>query len=528
MLAVDTTDKESDDTIDRAGAWRIFASLLFGTFVAIEAAAFQAPALAPISRHFAVPVSSIALILLLYYLGAAVFAPMMGRLGDQIGRKRMILIGLGVFAAAEFMAALSMNFAFFLLARFIQGLGVACILPVVLAMIDQLFPAEKRGFPLGVLTFAMSAGATSGALIGGVLIDKFGWPSIYWVSGALALVVLLLVALTVPAMAPIAKRGNFDLKGALLLVATLGGLLAVPTLAGNFGMGSPLSLGVLAGSLICGLLLFRNCARTSSPVVEISLLYQRGFLFPAMIYLLHLLCYGGAVFCLAFFIADRPGGNASQVGFINMFVYGSSAIAAPIAGALVDRIGARRMLLVALTIMLICMLVYTQIRAETPLWMIAAFACVLGFVTGSKTPAVMQIALSTIPKQKMGSGSGLLTMLRDIGSPAGSSFSLAIYGSTVGAQLQQSVVARGEASGLGSEWHDELSRAAATRGQHLDAALAEELGRHGMRFSDLLEPSMTEAIAQAAPRVGFSLAVVMSVALLLAWLVPKAGKRAMG
>lgn len=521
MLVSTPGAESSAPTVDSRAAWRIFITLLFGTFVAIEAAAFQSPALSFISRHFGIPVTAAALILLLYYLGATVFAPVMGGLGDQIGRKRMVMIGLGVFAGAEFLAAVSPNFYIFLGARFLQGLGVACILPVVLAMIGQLFPAEKRGLPLGVMAFSMSLGAITGALIAGLLIDNFGWPSIYWVSGGLALVGLVLVALLVPHMPPPVQKRGFDVRGTFLLLLTLGGLLAVPILAGNFGMGSWVALGSLALGLICAVLLWWSCERLASPVIEISLLRQRAFVLPSVIYLLHLLCYGGAVYSLAFIIADRPGGNASQVGFINLFIYGASALAAPLAGRLVDRIDPRKVLICAMAITLFGLVLFAQIRSDTPLWMIAMIATLLGLMTGGKTPAVMKIALGTIPEKKMGRGTGLLTMLRDLGVPAGSSFSLAIYGATVGSRTQAEVLARAEGLGLGTEWHSALMAAVGSRGRQVEEQLVEVLAQQGLTFADLMGPATGTAISSALPLVGYALAGVMVVALTMACLLPR-------
>lgn len=499
-----------------ATAWRIFIILLFGTFVAIEAASFQSPALSPITRHFDIPVSAAALILLLYYLGATVFAPVMGGLGDQIGRKRMVMIGLAIFAGAEFLAALSPSFSLFLLARFVQGLGVACILPVVLATAGHLFPPDKRGLPLGVMALAMSLGATTGALVAGLLIDRFGWPSIYWVSGSLALLGLILVATLVPDLTIKSPQRGFDWRGTLLLLLTLGGILAAPTLAGNFGAGSWPTLAALALGILSALLLWWSSEGVPYAVIDTGLLRRKAFTLPALIYLLHLLCYAGAVYTLAFILSDRPGGSASQVGFVNLFIYGCSALAAPIGGRLIDRFDPRLILIIALGTTLLALLAFAQIDAYTPLWLIAAIAAVLGLMTGGKTPAIMKIALGTVAPQKMGKGAGLLTMLRDIGVPAGSSFGLAIYGVTVGMQTKNSLLSRAAEAGLGPQWSAALGEALASSGKQMDPALAAELAQRGLSFSDLAQSASVGAISSALPIVGYSLAGVMAIAIVLA------------
>ena len=234
-----------DSRTDTRTAWAVYAALLFGTFITIEAAAFQAPALPSVTRHFGIPVNMSALILILYSLALTVFAPIMGRLGDQHGRKRVITIGMVVFAASEFAAAWAPNFWFFLGARFVQGLGAACILPGVFAYATHLFPDNKRGLALGILAFTMTFGAASGGLLGGLLIDRLGWPSVYWISGALTLIGLVPVRMLVPEIAPAKNQAAFDYTGAMLLFAVIASLLSLPTWATNFGKESPITWAIV-------------------------------------------------------------------------------------------------------------------------------------------------------------------------------------------------------------------------------------------------------------------------------------------
>src|SRR5690606_10485918 len=157
-----------------------------------------------------------------------------------------------------------------------------------------------------------------------------------------------------------------------------------------------------------------------NPVIEVGLLRAPAFVLPCCIYLLHLLCYGGAIYTLAFVIADRPGGSAAQVGIVSFSVYAASALGSPIAGKLVDIWDPRKVLLGAMALTLLGLLLFTRIGAETPLWTVVAIVVMLGLMTGAKTPAIMKIALGAIPEQRMGRGTGLMTMLRDLGAPAGS------------------------------------------------------------------------------------------------------------
>jgi MFS family permease len=503
-------------------AWTIFATLLFGTFVTIEAAAFQSPAMPQITRHFGIPVTAAALITTLYYLGAIVFAPIMGRLADRTGRKRMVMAGLLIFSVAECAAVFSPNFPLFLAARFLQGFGVACIFPVILAYIGALFSNKQRGMALGILTFAMMVGATSGGAVAGVMIARFGWTSIYWVSGTLGLVGLLLVACFVPPSPPTQLvRSTFDLRGAVLLFLSIGGLLSTPTWAGNFGILSLQAIGALSIALVSmGALWFLE-QRVAAPAVEVTLLRIRSFTLPALIFVFYGMCYAGVLYSLAFFVVERPGGSAAQFGLVTMVLYGTGMLAAPVSGRLVDRVDPRHIVFIALTagFGVLCML--SSFSNATPLWFIIATVMLLGFANGMKTPASMKIALNAIPPERMGAGSGLLTMLRDVGSPAGAAFGLAVFGVTVGSRTGSAAEAIARSAGVDAALLGQMATAAASQGKKITPELVAELQRHGLTIADVLRPAKEQALSSAMPEVAYVLMVLIGACFVLALMLPR-------
>jgi MFS family permease len=425
-----------EDHLDSRVAWKAYFALLFGTFVTIEAAAFQAPALPRLTLHFGIPINLAALILLMYFLGLTVFSPIMGRLGDQRGRKRVLSIGLLGFTLSEFLAAAAPNFAVFLAARFLQGLSVACILPGIFAYIAHLFPEQRRGMALGIFTMTMTLGAASGGLLGGLLIDRSGWSSIYWLSGILSLVGLLPVAALVPEIRGTQAPTPFDLRGALYLFTSICALLSLPTWVSNFGLSSPYAFVIAAVGTFSLVLLWRSDRRTKAPVIEINILRHRAFALPTLIYWLHMLCFSGTVYALAYFISGRPGGSASLFGFVTLFLYGSSALSAPIAGRLIDKFSPRTITIFSLLGTLTGLATLFTFRMDTPMWIIIGTVCVLGITMGSNSPGLMKLAIGAVPRDRMGAGTGLFSMLRDLAAPTGSSLSLAVFGASLAFNTQ--------------------------------------------------------------------------------------------
>ncbi|HLS83013.1 MAG TPA: MFS transporter [Steroidobacter sp.] len=503
-------------------SWGIYIALLFGTFITIEAAAFQAPALPSVTRHFGIPVSLAALILMFYFIALTVFAPIMGRFGDQYGRKKVLSAGLFIFALSEFAAAWAPNFGVFLTARFAQGFGVACILPGVFAYATHLFPEHKRGLALGVLTFTMTFGAASGGLLGGLLIDRLGWPSVYWISGALALAGLLPVRLLVSEIKSVRQPAAFDYSGALLLFVTIAALLSFPTWASNFGRASPLTWIIAGVGLVSVILLWRHSGRVSAPVIDVDILSRRAFALPSAIYWLHALFFSGVIYSLAFFVNNRPGGSASQFGFVTLFLYGSAMLSSPIAGRLIDRFGPRTISVVALTVSLAALLMFIAIDVATPLWTIILVVCMLGLAIGANGPATMKMAFNAVPPPKMGAGTGLFSMFRDLGAPTGSSLALAVFGVTLAYQAKASLSRLTAGYGFDASLLEQLASAAAGRAQALPTELAARLAASGVEAQTLVRQAGVEALDGALANVGYLLASMNALALLLSLRLAKA------
>lgn len=507
----------------KANPWPLYILLLLSCFITIEASAFQAPAIPAIAREFGITAGLGALIMLTYYLAVVACSPIGGKLADIYGRKKVMLSGLCVFICAELLAAMTPGFEVLLVARFFQGLGVACILPVVLSFVAYLFPAEKRGMPLGVLVFAMSLGATTGSMIGGLLIDNFGWRSIYWISAGLAMAGMALLAVKAPETPCNHQHYRLDWAGTLLLLITVAALLSVPSWISQYGFTSMPALLALGAGALGFVALWHLEQRIENPVLDISILRRRSFFVPSLIYLLLLICYGGTIYALTFFIHDRPGGNASQVGLITMCAYTASMLAGLASGKLVDRFNEKQVILAVMILLGIGLFMYSQLTLQSSIWAIAAVVIVLGAAQGMKGPAITKLALNTVPADRLSMGSGMFSMMRDFGTPAGASIGLSLYGATLTRGTEDHLLERAANLGVDEQWFSALSQALSSKGKDVAPALQEHLHVLGTSFSELLGPAKLEGMATTLSQVGSSLYVVIVLAVLLVFALP--GKR---
>jgi EmrB/QacA subfamily drug resistance transporter len=514
-----TENKPQDAKVTRA-QWIQFLALVFGAFVAIEAMAFQAPAIPVISQHFKLPTYLAGLILLTFYVASATLYPIVGRLADQYGRKKMLLIGMVIFTISEVAAAIAPDFTVFLVARVFQGVAVGFILPIAIAYIGVIFPPEKRGMASGIFSSVQAIAAMSGAAIAGYLILQYGWPIIYWISAALAFLGLIVVLIFVEESKG-EKQSSFDFIGLILIFVTSITLLSVSTIGKMFGFFSPYTIITLAVGLVAIVLLWICENRMNNPLIELSLLKIKLFSMAVGINLLIVATFMLFIYCMNFFISSRPGGDASQTGLFYMFLYGASSIGGLVVGRLSDKINGRSILITIFFIPTIIMFIFTMLDASTPFNIIAVLAICLGFVSGANTPILMKFALNEVPKEKLAAGAGLFSFIRDFGTPLGSVSGIVLFSIFKDAAFKETLLASASEAGIASE-HSAALLAAGQTGTVENGALAEHLTSLGVSFESIFTTATAAGLTSAVHTIAYIAMALFATILFLCFLIPKA------
>ena len=186
-------------------------------------------------------------------MSAAAFAPVLGKLGDMIGRRKTLLLGIAVFTLGNVLTAVAASLWFMLIARFIVGIGTAAVAPVVISYIVTEFPPDKIAKGFALYMFISSISVIFGPTIGGLIIKYYGWRTMIWVCAVISAVVLFLCILIKDNRAPAPKRmEKFDSIGAIFILLFFSLLLCVPSFGQNFGWQSGLFIAVLIASVISG------------------------------------------------------------------------------------------------------------------------------------------------------------------------------------------------------------------------------------------------------------------------------------
>ncbi len=281
-------------------------------------------------------------VVLSYLLAITTLIVSVGRLGDITGRRRLLLAGISVFAAASVLCGVAPALWVLIVARAFQGVGAAIMMALALTFVGETVPKEKTGSAMGLLGTMSAIGTALGPSLGGMLIAGSGWRALFLVNVPVAFLALFLVRrhLPVDRREQKADLGGFDHSGTLLLASTL----AVYALAMTIGRGSfgPLNMALLLATG-CGIGLFvLNEGRAASPLIRLAMfrdpVLSAGFAMSALVstVLMATLVVG------PFYLSRALGLNTALVGIVMSVGPLVAALTGVPSGRLVDRLGAKR------------------------------------------------------------------------------------------------------------------------------------------------------------------------------------------
>jgi EmrB/QacA subfamily drug resistance transporter len=343
--AIDVNQKVSATTTERVERWVLVASILGSSMAFIDGTVVNV-ALPILQEALSATATEVQWVVESYALVMAALLLLGGALGDKVGRRKVFATGAGLFAAASFACALAPSIEWLILVRAVQGLGGALLVPGSLALLGGCVAPERRGRAIGKWSAISAAAASIGPLLGGWLVQRASWRSIFWLNLPLAAVTLFITLRYVPENRdPRARR--LDLRGAGLVTLGLGGLVFGLLEAPRFGFGHPLIVAALAvGVLLLGVFIWVE-ARSPEPMVPLDLFRSSpSFSGANLLTLLLYAALGGTLYFLPFDLIQVHGYRPAEAGAALMPLIVLISALSGWAGRLVDRYGARKPLIV--------------------------------------------------------------------------------------------------------------------------------------------------------------------------------------
>lgn len=352
---------------------------------------------------------------------ALVFAGMLllaGAIGDRFGRKGALLGGLTVFGLAAIAASQAPNADALIATRAVMGIGAAFVMPATLSIVTSVFPPAER--PKAIATWAGFAGAGSalGPLLGGFMVEHFGWSSVFLVNVPFVAAAMALIAKFVPSSRDTEER-RLDIVGAALSVITLSSLLFGIIQGPEDGWTSPIVLGSFLTTLVVGIGFVVWELRCDEPMLD-----PRFFKIPAFRAgsgVITAVFFGmfGMFFMLTQYLQFVKGYSPLVAGFATVPSALTMLIVTPRSPQLVARFGARKVVTTGMLLVATAFLIYSQLSPDAPYLAVAA-ALVVGAVGMGMSMAPASTAIvSSLPLSKAGVASAVNDVTREVGGALG-------------------------------------------------------------------------------------------------------------
>jgi EmrB/QacA subfamily drug resistance transporter len=412
--------------------WELLALTSIGAFMAPLDGSIVSVALPVISPDLHLSFAASMWVQAAYLLATAVLLIPLGRLADQHGRVRFYLIGTAVFTAGSLLAALSMNGAWLIMSRVVQGGGAALMVATSAAIVTAVFPPHERGRALGINVMAVYIGLSIGPPLGGILSDTLGWRSIFLINLPIGLVVLVWGWMMLPRSERVEDAPRVDFAGAALLGVFLISLLVPLTFAPEWGWAAPLTLGLLAlaAASLAGFVVVER--RVASPVLDLDLLvHNRLFAAANTAALLNYMALFAIGLLTAVFLEIVQGRSAAVTGWLMLSQPLLMAILSPFSGRLSDRIGSRVLATGGMVTIAFGMVLLAAMPTTAPVWQVAGNLAIVGLGMAAFSAPNTSAIMGSVRRDQLGVASAFLGTMRT----AGQALSVALLGGIAASQL---------------------------------------------------------------------------------------------
>ncbi|MGH8388993.1 MAG: MFS transporter [Pseudomonas sp.] len=383
-----------------------------------------------LTRVFDASFQQVQWVVLAYLLAITTLIVSVGRLGDLIGRRRLLLSGIGLFTLASVLCGLAPSLELLIGARALQGLGAAIMMALTMAFVGETVSKEKTGRAMGLLGTMSAIGTALGPSMGGLLIGQFGWRAMFLITVPLGLLTLLLALRHLPAdqRNSNASRALFDPLGTLFLVLTLSAYALAMTLGhGQFG---PLNITLLLATCLGGGLFVWIEKRVAAPLIRPAMFRDPQLSGSLAMSLLVTTVMMATLVVGPFYLAQGLGLNAVEVGLVMSVGPLVAALTGVPAGRMTDRFGAQTMTFSGLIAIALGCFLLSVLPSRYGLggYMVPIVVITLGY-------AVFQTANNTavmaeVQADRRGVVSGLLNLSRNLGLITGASVLGAVFGIT--------------------------------------------------------------------------------------------------
>ncbi len=337
-----------------------------------------------------------------------------GVLGDKLGRKRMLMIGLALFGVASLFSAYSRSPDQLIIARAAMGLGGAAVMPQTLSIISNVFEPAERPRAIGLWAMAVGIGIAIGPVLGGVLLNHYWWGSVFLINVPVTVVGALAAAFLVPESRN-REAGGVDYVGVLLSIIGLVFLVYGIVQGGDTSSWLRLDvLGPIAGGLVILALFGWYETRIAHPSLDVRLFRDRRLSASVGAIALVFFGMGGVYFFTSFYLQNVRGYSPLTAGLITVPFALGQLLLSPRSAGLVRRYGAKAPGATGMFVMAASIAGYATLGTATPIWLLLVLFAIQGAAMGVVMPAATAAVMDVLPRERAGAGSALTNTARQV------------------------------------------------------------------------------------------------------------------
>lgn len=352
-----------------------------------------------------------------FALGAAGPLLVSGRTADRLGRRRMLLAGVALFTAGTTVAALAPGFGVLVGARAAQGVATSLFMTASLSVVSTTFAGPRRAWGIGMWSAIGSTAGAAAPVVGGLVVAALGWRWFFALNVPLLVVAAVLIATRVDES--FGDRRPIDVTGAVLATVAVSAVVFGLQEAGDRGWTAPEVVGALAVGAATGAAFVLQQSRTEDRLIERAITSAWAYRPPVAVAFLANWGFGAINILLTFWLQSVRGLSPAATGLIFLAYSVPFAVLGALTGRVVARAGTRAPMVVGMGLVAGSFVVLTQLGATTHYWVVIVAMALSGVGQGLAYNVSTAAAMAAIPDDTAGSGSGLLTALRNVGVAAG-------------------------------------------------------------------------------------------------------------
>jgi EmrB/QacA subfamily drug resistance transporter len=372
-----------------------------------------ATALPTMARSFGVSPLDMSVALTGYLLSLAVFIPMSGWIADRFGARNVFCAAIAIFMAGSLMCAQAPNLAFLVVARILQGLGGAMMVPVGRLVILKTVPRAQFVSAMAWVMVPALIGPVLGPMVGGAIVTYFDWRWIFYINLPLGLIGILLASRHIENVRE-EQRRPFDGLGLLFSGVSLGSLLFAFETGGRGEASPATALGLLAVGIVSGALYIRHARRHAAPILDLTLMRLQTFRLSVVAGGLARISAGAMPFLLPLMMQLGFGMSAVHSGLVT-FISAAGAMAMKAsAGPILRRFGFRNTLIWNSVLASCFLAIYAAFRPDWPLLAIYALLLIGGFSQSLQFTAYNTIAYADVERERMSAATSFYTTMQQM------------------------------------------------------------------------------------------------------------------